>query len=88
LQEIFNTTGLDLSDLPSVATTADLAVVLRTTTAALAQDRHRKKGCPYSSCRWAASRAASSSSSVATVLSVLAMANGYGGPICHRIILG
>jgi hypothetical protein len=47
LLQIFNATGIDLSSLPPVATAADLAVVLRTTTAALAQDRHRSKGCPF-----------------------------------------
>lgn len=38
---------LDLEELPAIATPAQVAAVIQSTTAALAQDRHRRRGLPY-----------------------------------------
>jgi hypothetical protein len=40
-------TGIDLSTLPAIATARELAPVMGTTEAALAQDRYRRGGIPY-----------------------------------------
>jgi hypothetical protein len=47
LMKLFLDTGIDLSVLPPVCTAAELAPVIRTSEAALAQDRYRKRGIPY-----------------------------------------
>jgi hypothetical protein len=40
-------TGIDLTELPPVATPDELARILKTTPAALAQERYRRVGIPY-----------------------------------------
>jgi hypothetical protein len=47
LAELLRLTGIDLSGLPPVMTTQQLALVLDVTSAALAQDRYRGGGIPY-----------------------------------------
>jgi hypothetical protein len=47
LSKLFVDTGIDLSTLPPVITALELAPVMRTTEAALAQDRYRRRGIPY-----------------------------------------
>jgi hypothetical protein len=47
LAELLRQTGTDLSALPPVMTTQQLALVLDVTPAALAQDRYRSGGIPY-----------------------------------------
>ncbi|AGB26289.1 hypothetical protein Mycsm_06130 [Mycobacterium sp. JS623] len=47
LSRLFVDTGIDLSTLPAIATSRELAPVMATTEAALAQDRYRRGGIPY-----------------------------------------
>lgn len=47
LSRLFVDSGIDLSTLPAVATARELAPVMGTTEAALAQDRYRRCGIPY-----------------------------------------
>ena len=47
LSRLFIDTGIDLSTLPAIATARELAPVMGTTEAALAQDRYRRGGIPY-----------------------------------------
>lgn len=47
LRELLQQTGVDLSMLPPVMTTKDLAPALGITSEALAQDRYRGCGIPY-----------------------------------------
>jgi len=47
LAEVLRQTGVDLSALPAVMSTRELAPVLRVTPGALAQDRYRGCGIPY-----------------------------------------
>ena len=47
LSKLFVDTGIDLSTLQPISTPAELAPVMRTTEAALAQDRYRRRGIPY-----------------------------------------
>jgi hypothetical protein len=47
LSQLYIDTGIELSTLPAVATARELAPVLATTEAALAQDRYRQAGIPY-----------------------------------------
>lgn len=47
LAKLFADTGVDLSALPAIITPEELAPVLRTTVGALAQDRYRRTGVPY-----------------------------------------
>ena len=47
LAELLRQTGIDLSTLPAVMNTEQLAPVLGMTPAALAQDRYRCGGIPY-----------------------------------------
>jgi hypothetical protein len=47
LAEVLRQTGVDLSALPAVMSTGELAPVLGITTGALAQDRYRGCGIPY-----------------------------------------
>ena len=47
LSRLFIDTGIDLSTLPVIATARELAPVVGTTEAALAQDRYRRVGIPY-----------------------------------------
>ena len=47
LEEILRQTGVDLSALPPVMSTGELAPVLGVTPGALAQDRYRGCGIPY-----------------------------------------
>ena len=52
LSRLFIDTGIDLSTLPAIATGRELAPVMGTTEAALAQDRYRRRGIPYT--KWGA----------------------------------
>lgn len=47
LAEVLRQTGVDLSALPAVMSTGELAPVLGITPGALAQDRYRGSGIPY-----------------------------------------
>jgi hypothetical protein len=47
LLELYDTTGIDLFDLPAIMKPAQLAPAIGTTTGALAQDRFQKRGIPY-----------------------------------------
>jgi len=47
LSELFATTGIDLSVLPPVMTAGELAPAIRSSEGALAQDRYRNRGIPY-----------------------------------------
>ena len=47
LADITDDTGIDLSVLPPVSTADELAPILKTTAAALAQDRYRGRGVPF-----------------------------------------
>jgi hypothetical protein len=47
LSRLFIDTGIDLSTLPAIAKPRELAPVMGTTEAALAQDRYRRGGIPY-----------------------------------------
>jgi hypothetical protein len=47
LAKLYNETGIDLSLLPAVIMPEELAAALRTTVGALAQDRHMRRGVPY-----------------------------------------
>jgi hypothetical protein len=47
LASLFVDTGIDLSTLPAVATAREVAPVMGTTEATLAQDRYRRRGIPY-----------------------------------------
>lgn len=47
LSRLFIDTGIDLSTLPAIATARELAPLMGTTEAALAQDRYRRRGIPY-----------------------------------------
>jgi hypothetical protein len=47
LSKLFVDTGIDLLTLPPVITPLELAPVMRTSEAALAQDRYRRRGIPY-----------------------------------------
>jgi hypothetical protein len=47
LAELFRQTGIDLSTLPAIMNTAQLALVLGMTPQALAQDRFRCGSIPY-----------------------------------------
>jgi hypothetical protein len=47
LSDLLHLTGIDLSALPPVMNTEQLAGVLGTTPGALAQDRYRRTGIPY-----------------------------------------
>ena len=47
IAQLYENTGIDLSELPPVATASELAPILRTTEPALAQDRYRGIGVPY-----------------------------------------
>lgn len=47
LSRLFIDTGIDLEALPAVATPRELAPIMGTTEAALAQDRYRRGGIPY-----------------------------------------
>jgi hypothetical protein len=47
LSRLFVDTGIDLSTLPAIATARELAPLMGTTEAALAQDRYRRGGIPY-----------------------------------------
>jgi hypothetical protein len=47
LEELYATTGIDLTELSSVLTAAELAPILRTSVGALAQDRYRLRGVPH-----------------------------------------
>jgi hypothetical protein len=47
LSRLFVDTGIDLSALPAIATACELAPVMGTTEAGLAQDRYRRTGIPY-----------------------------------------
>jgi hypothetical protein len=47
LAKLLRQTGTDLSTIPAVMNTKQLAPVLGTTPAALAQDRYRRRGIPY-----------------------------------------
>ena len=47
LAELLRQTGIDLSTLPAVMNTKQLALLLGLTPAALAQDRYRWRGIPY-----------------------------------------
>jgi hypothetical protein len=47
LATIYADTGIDLSVLPAIATAKDIAPVLQTSVAALAQDRYRGRGVPF-----------------------------------------
>lgn len=47
LARLFIDTGIDLSTLPAISTSRQLAPVVGTTEAALAQDRYRRCGIPY-----------------------------------------
>jgi len=45
--ELLAATGIDLAGLSPVVTAQELAPVMKTTEAALAQDRYRREGIPY-----------------------------------------
>jgi Helix-turn-helix domain len=47
LAELYRRTGIDLSSLPAVCTPAEVAPLLRVSEGALAQDRYRRIGLPY-----------------------------------------
>jgi hypothetical protein len=47
LKLLYETTGIDLFDLPSIMTAAELAPAIRVTVGALSQDRFQKRGIPY-----------------------------------------
>jgi hypothetical protein len=47
LSRLFIDTGIDLSTIPAIAKARELAPVMGTTEAALAQDRYRRGGIPY-----------------------------------------
>jgi hypothetical protein len=47
LAKLFGETGIDLSACPPGMKPQELAPVIRTTVAALAQDRYRRVGIPY-----------------------------------------
>ena len=47
LSKLFTDNGINTSVLPPIMTAEELALVLKTTTASLAQDRYRRVGVPY-----------------------------------------
>ena len=47
LAKLYADTGIDLTALPPIATAAELASVVKTSEAALAQDRYRRQGIPF-----------------------------------------
>jgi hypothetical protein len=47
LSQLFIDTGIDLTTLAAVVTPRELAPLMKTTEAALAQDRYRRGGIPY-----------------------------------------
>ena len=47
LEKLYFDTGVDLAALPAVMTSEELAPVVRTTVASLANDRYRGVGIPY-----------------------------------------
>ncbi len=47
LAEVYNKTGVDLTELRPLATAEELAPVIRRSVGALAQDRFRNQGIPY-----------------------------------------
>jgi hypothetical protein len=47
LTQLYNETGIDLSPLPPIMTAEELAPAIRSSVGALAQDRYRNRGIPY-----------------------------------------
>lgn len=47
LAELYKTAGIDLTGLPEVATTEQVADALGSSPGALVQDRYRNRGIPY-----------------------------------------